>query len=274
MQAVGEVGVELCAVESAQVVAHDEALGERFVAGHGEAAAQLGESDEQQAQAVLGVHFVIAQQAQHAAAARRRRPRTRQAVTMWTRPADRAPSYGPYGQGVDKCAALAHPLPTLAALATHILTASAAMILVSTMHGRLRRHRARQDQRAHGAMLDEEPAPRSTPHCKVTKARLRSQPGWPMASPVFNQGRNHPANPGERGAAAPGPSTPGSRSSVAGILVKCSRNRRQVRRNPQPRRRARSAGSRVGRRSPFAWARSLRSTRWPSTSSSISPRPR
>ena len=41
-----------------------------------------------------------------------------QAVTMWTRPADRAPSYGPCGQGMDKCAALAHPLPTLGALAT------------------------------------------------------------------------------------------------------------------------------------------------------------
>ena len=41
-----------------------------------------------------------------------------QAVTMWTHPADRAPSYGPCGQGMDKCAALAHPLPTLGALAT------------------------------------------------------------------------------------------------------------------------------------------------------------
>ena len=40
-----------------------------------------------------------------------------QVVRMWTRPSDRAPSYGPYGQGVDKYKALAHPLPTLAALA-------------------------------------------------------------------------------------------------------------------------------------------------------------
>ena len=38
-------------------------LGERFVHGHGEAAAQLGEPDEQQAQAVLGVHGEVAQQA-------------------------------------------------------------------------------------------------------------------------------------------------------------------------------------------------------------------
>ena len=57
-----EVGVEFCAVESAQVVAYDESLGERFVAGHGETAAQLGEPDEQQAQAVVAVHCVVAQQ--------------------------------------------------------------------------------------------------------------------------------------------------------------------------------------------------------------------
>ena len=56
----GEVVVELVAVESVEVVAHDEALGERFVHGHGEAAAQLGESDEQQAQAVFGVHGEVA----------------------------------------------------------------------------------------------------------------------------------------------------------------------------------------------------------------------
>ena len=40
-----------------------------------------------------------------------------QAVRRWTRPSDRASSYGTYGQGMDKCKALAHPLPTLAALA-------------------------------------------------------------------------------------------------------------------------------------------------------------
>ena len=31
MQAVGEVGIEFCAVESGEVVAYDEALGERFI---------------------------------------------------------------------------------------------------------------------------------------------------------------------------------------------------------------------------------------------------
>ena len=49
-----------------------------------------------------------------------------QAVTMGTRPpvklgagsAHRAPSYGPCGQGVDKCAALDHPFPTLGTLAS------------------------------------------------------------------------------------------------------------------------------------------------------------
>ena len=55
-QAVGEVVVEFVALDAGEVVTHDEALGERFVHGHGEAAAQLGESDEQQAQAVLAVH--------------------------------------------------------------------------------------------------------------------------------------------------------------------------------------------------------------------------
>ena len=40
-----------------------------------------------------------------------------QAVMIRTRPSDRASSYGTYGQGMDKCKALAHPLPTLAALA-------------------------------------------------------------------------------------------------------------------------------------------------------------
>ena len=56
--------VEFLAVESGEVVAHDEALGERFVHGHGQASAQFGESDEHQAQAVLGVHDEVGQQPQ------------------------------------------------------------------------------------------------------------------------------------------------------------------------------------------------------------------
>ena len=61
-QAAGEAGVEFRAGDTGEVVAHDAALGQRFVAGHGKAAAQFGESDEQQAQAVFGVQFVIGQQ--------------------------------------------------------------------------------------------------------------------------------------------------------------------------------------------------------------------
>ena len=60
-QAVGEVVVEFVAVESAEVVAHDESRGERFVHGHAEAPTQFGEPDEQHAQAILGIHFVVAQ---------------------------------------------------------------------------------------------------------------------------------------------------------------------------------------------------------------------
>ena len=59
----GEVVVELVAVESGEVAAYDESLGERFVHGHGEASAQLGECDEQQAKAVLGIHGEVGQQA-------------------------------------------------------------------------------------------------------------------------------------------------------------------------------------------------------------------
>ena len=55
--------VEFVAVECVEMMAYDEALCERFVAGHGEAAAQLGEPDEQQAQAVLAVHGEVTQQA-------------------------------------------------------------------------------------------------------------------------------------------------------------------------------------------------------------------
>ena len=58
----GEVGVEFVAVKCAEVVAYDEALGERFVAGHGEAASQLGKPHEQQAQAVFAIHGEVGQE--------------------------------------------------------------------------------------------------------------------------------------------------------------------------------------------------------------------
>ena len=63
-QAVGEIGVEFVAVEAAEMVADDEALVERFVDRHGEAAAQFGEADQQQTQAVVGVHRVVGQEPQ------------------------------------------------------------------------------------------------------------------------------------------------------------------------------------------------------------------
>jgi len=46
------------------MVTHDEALCEGFVAGHGEASSQLGESDEQQAQAVLAVHGEVGEESE------------------------------------------------------------------------------------------------------------------------------------------------------------------------------------------------------------------
>jgi hypothetical protein len=82
-------------------------------------------------------------------------------------------------------------------------------------------------------MLDEELAAAPDTALHGDQGSLTLAAGWPMASHVFNQRRNNTANPGERSASAPGPSRPESRSSNAGIPVKCSRNRRQVRRNPQ-----------------------------------------
>ena len=137
---------------------------------------------------------------------------------MWTRPADRAPSYGTYGQGVDKCAALAHPLPTLAALAT---TSS------PLQQHDLGDHNARAPSapsRLPGpggaaACLMRSLPPRPIPHCKVTRARLRSQPAGRWPAPSSTKGETTPQTR-ERSASAPGPSRPESRSSVPGIAVK------------------------------------------------------
>ena len=63
-EAVGEVGVDLVAVEPGEMVAHDEALGERFVHRHGEAAPELGQPDQDEAQALLGIHGEVGQQAE------------------------------------------------------------------------------------------------------------------------------------------------------------------------------------------------------------------
>ena len=58
-QPMGEVVVQLVAAEAADVVADDEALAERLVDGHGQPAAQFGESDEQHAQAAFGIHLEV-----------------------------------------------------------------------------------------------------------------------------------------------------------------------------------------------------------------------
>ena len=56
----GQIGVELIAFEAGNVVAHDEAPAERFVAGHEQAVAQLGQAGENKTHAVLGVHGEVA----------------------------------------------------------------------------------------------------------------------------------------------------------------------------------------------------------------------
>ena len=63
-----------------------------------------------------------------------------------------------------------------------------------------------------GGMLDEELA--AAPHTALQgdQGSLTLAAGWPMASPVFNQGRNYTANPGEKRFRA--------RSEQAGIAVK------------------------------------------------------
>ena len=52
-ESMGQVGVDLAAFDAADVMAHDQALVQRFVHGHRQPAAQLGQSDQQQTQAVL-----------------------------------------------------------------------------------------------------------------------------------------------------------------------------------------------------------------------------
>ena len=47
VRAVGEILVELVALEAADVVSDDESLAQRFVHGHGESAPRFGESDEE-----------------------------------------------------------------------------------------------------------------------------------------------------------------------------------------------------------------------------------
>ena len=55
---------QLLALKASEVVAHDDTLGQRFMHGHGQAPAQLREPDQQQTQAVVGIHAVVGEQAQ------------------------------------------------------------------------------------------------------------------------------------------------------------------------------------------------------------------
>ena len=59
-----EIGFEFVAVEAAEVVPDDEALAQGFVDGHGEPAPEFGESDEDQAQSLFGVHGEVGEQAE------------------------------------------------------------------------------------------------------------------------------------------------------------------------------------------------------------------
>lgn len=49
----GQVLGEILAGQPREMMAHDDALGERFVDGHGEASPELGEADKEKAQSVL-----------------------------------------------------------------------------------------------------------------------------------------------------------------------------------------------------------------------------
>ena len=57
-------GGQFVAGERREVIADDDALREGLVDGHGEAAPQFGLAEQEQAEAVLGVHLVVGQQAE------------------------------------------------------------------------------------------------------------------------------------------------------------------------------------------------------------------
>ena len=157
---------------------------------------------------------------------------------MWTRPADRAPSYGTYGQGVDKCAALAHPLPTLGALAT---TSSPLQQLEQVQQARAPSAPSRlpgPGGRAAACSMRNSPS-RPIPHCTGTKARLRSQPAGRWPAPSSTRGETTPQTREREAPPRPvragrnrGQITQESRSSVPGspssaqesALSTCSRN--------------------------------------------------
>ena len=60
----GEIGLDLVALEAGGMVPHDEALAEGLMHRHRQPPPELGEADEDQAHAVLGVHGEVGQQAE------------------------------------------------------------------------------------------------------------------------------------------------------------------------------------------------------------------
>jgi hypothetical protein len=60
-EAVGKIGRDLLTGERRQVIAHDDALRESLVDGHGEPPSQLGLTEQQKTEPVFGVHLVVGQ---------------------------------------------------------------------------------------------------------------------------------------------------------------------------------------------------------------------
>jgi hypothetical protein len=63
-ESVGEVVRELVTGQGRQVIADDDALRQSLVDGHGESPAELGLTEQQETEAVFGVHVVVGQQAE------------------------------------------------------------------------------------------------------------------------------------------------------------------------------------------------------------------
>ena len=63
-EAVLDIGVDLVATEPGEMVADDEALAEGFVHGHRQPPPELGQPDEDEAHALLGIHGEVGQEAE------------------------------------------------------------------------------------------------------------------------------------------------------------------------------------------------------------------
>ena len=63
-EAMREIAGELLAGERGHVIADDDALGERLVDRHGEAPPEFGLAEQEQAEARLGIHLIVGEQAE------------------------------------------------------------------------------------------------------------------------------------------------------------------------------------------------------------------